>query len=855
VQIFATDVSEKLIEKARVGLYHKSELEDVTDSRLQQFFIKTEDHYQVKKSIRDMCVFARHNFLKDPPFAKIDLISCRNVLIYMEPFLQKKALNTFHYALNDKGYLFLGKSETIGSSSELFLPLGKNEKLYTKKVLPGRYMQVASERQEETLKDKDYGLRSNEKRKDDLQKNADDILLAKYTPPGVIVNDQLDIVQFRGLTGEFLEPSPGKASLNVLKMAREGLSFELRNALHKAKSSNKPFRKEGIPLNNGERLITIDVIPLLNAIELHFLILFKDTSPAIINKSAGGKNAQKSAVLKNSPENIRIHELEDNLSQAREDMRSITEQQDAVNAELQSTNEELLSGSEELQSLNEELETSKEELESTNEELITVNQELFDRNEQFNQARLYAEAIVTTIHEPLLILNEDYRVKSANESFYKTFQLTPKETVGNILFELQNRGWDIPGLRKQLLEIKLGNQKFLELEITYTFPLAGKRTICFKAQPIQKENGENRILLALDDITLRKEKESAEKKYSEELIKLLENIPQITLTASADGAITYFNKFFLDYSGMTFDEALKKGWEPLIKPEMLDEFKKSWGQVLQTGEDFKMELQLKKKNENTYRWHLYRASPIRNDKGDITSWVGAATDLHDQKTREQVKDEFMSIASHELKTPLTTAKAYIQLLQMGMEETNNKDLVYAQKAGASINRLNDLIGELLDVSKIQNGKLNLNFASFNFNEMMTDAIESVQCSSPSHNIVRSGVINEPVTGDKERLQQVVVNLLSNAVKYSPEANKVIVTIGKEKGKVKVSVKDRGIGIRRENLWKIFERYYREEERAIHFQGLGIGLYISYEIIQRHKGKLWAEINGGRGSTFYFTVPI
>ena len=138
-------------------------------------------------------------------------------------------------------------------------------------------MHVASEHREETLKDKDYGLRSNEKKKDDLQKNADDILLSKYTPAGVIVNDQLDIVQFRGSTGEFLEPSPGKASLNVLKMAREGLSFELRNALHKSKSTNEPFSKEGISINNGKKLITIDVIPLLNSIDLHFLILFKDT--------------------------------------------------------------------------------------------------------------------------------------------------------------------------------------------------------------------------------------------------------------------------------------------------------------------------------------------------------------------------------------------------------------------------------------------------------------------------------------------------------------------------------------------------------------------------------------------------
>lgn len=283
IQIFATDVSEKVIAKARVGLYNKSELVDVSSHRIKQFFNKIDGHYQIKKTIRDMCVFAAHNFLKDAPFAKIDLISCRNVLIYMEPFLQKKAFITFHYALNDKGYLLLGKSESTGSSSELFLTVGKKEKLYTKKSIPRQTMSHAYERREETLKDMDYGLRSNERKKDDFQKNADEIMLSRYSPPGVIVNEQYDIVQFRGSTRDFLEPAAGKASLSVLKMAREGLSFELRNALHKSKASGEVVIKEGIPIDNGKRLATLEVIPLLNTIDLHFLILFKDTV-AIENK-------------------------------------------------------------------------------------------------------------------------------------------------------------------------------------------------------------------------------------------------------------------------------------------------------------------------------------------------------------------------------------------------------------------------------------------------------------------------------------------------------------------------------------------------------------------------------------------
>jgi len=853
IQIFATDVSEKAIAKARISIYDKSEMEGISDSRLQQFFVKTNGNYQVKKPVRDMCVFATHNFLKDPPFAKIDLISCRNVLIYLEPFLQKKAFTIFHYALNPKGFLWLGKSESTGSFPEYFLPFGTKDKIYTRKSFPGSFIQVASERREETLRNKNFGLRIPATKIDDFQKDADEILLSKYTPAGVIVNDQLDIVQFRGSTGDFLEPSPGKASLNVIKMARGGLSFELRSALQKSKRTKEPISKENIPVNNG-KMIAIEVIPLLTAVEPHFLILFKDTSPAIA-KTETGKNNSKAEALQQSPESILNKQLEKELALAREDMRSITEDQEAVNEELQSANEELLSGSEELQSLNEELETSKEELQSTNEELITVNHELFERNEQFNREKLFAEAIVSTVHEPLLVIDHDFKIKSANKSFYKNFRITEEEVLGNVLFDLQNHGWNIPGLHSQLLKIQTKSEKYIEWESTYDFPAAGMRTICFNVQPIQKENGQDWILLALDDITVRKEIEKVEKKNSDDLKKILENIPQITSTASANGSVTYFNQFFLGYSGMTFAQAISSGWEPVIKPDMLDEFKRNWSYSIETGKDFDMEILLLRKSDNMYRWHLSRATPIHNSNGTSISWVGAAIDIHEQKTKEQVKDEFISIASHELKTPLTAAKAYIQLLELSLKETSHKDLVYAEKAGASIGRLNDLIGELMDVSKIQNGKFDLHITSFDFNAMVAHAVESVQYASPLHNIILSGEIKGMVISDKERLEQVVINLLSNAVKYSPKSKKVFVHMSQQNGEIKVSVKDTGIGIRKESLEKIFERYYREEQRTMHFQGLGIGLYISYEIIHCHKGKIWAESEPGKGSTFYFTIPV
>jgi two-component system, chemotaxis family, CheB/CheR fusion protein len=853
IQIFATDLSENAITKARAGMYSLRQMEGVSDQRLHQFFYKTDWHYHIKKIIRDMCVFATHNFLKDPPFAKMDFISCRNVLIYMEPFLQKKAFSTFHYSLNEKGFLLLGKSESTGNASEYFSPIGIKEKLFTRKSTPGRFVNSTSSRKEELIKDRDYGLRSNERKKDDFQKNADEIILSKYGPAGVIVNEEFDIVQFRGLTGDYLEPAPGKATLNVLKMAKEGLSFELRNALHKVKSTNKSFSKEGIPLLGGQKLVCIEVIGLPDTIDPHYLILFTNQVEVLEGKGlASIKNRNSSTRSLQVATDARYNQLEEELAQAREDMRSITEEQEAANEELQSANEELLSGSEELQSLNEELETSKEELQSTNEELLTVNQELFDRNEQYNTARTFAETIVATIHEPLMVLNADFSIRSANKSFYSTFSLTENETLGYNLFELQNKSWDLPDLRKYLLQIRHGDKR-PDWEITHVFPHIGEHTICFNGQIVNEDSGRQSVLLALNDITERKE---AEKLKSIENLKIiLDSIPQITYSASAEGKFAYFNNYFLEYSGMSLAKALKNGWLPILNPDQINGVTKAWDHSIRTLDNLNIEFQLKRKRDGMYRWHVCRSSAIIADDGTVNSWVGSVTDIEDQKSKEKAKDEFISIASHELKTPLSTAKAFIQLVEFGMRKKNNSDLIFATKASASIGKLEDLIKELLDVSKIQHGKLGLRISTFNFNEMLTSAIESVQIISEDHDIILSGKVEPQVSGDRDRLQQVVINLLTNAVKYSLGSGQVFVDVSLKNKTITVAIKDTGIGINKKHLNKVFDRYYREEGRNIQFQGLGIGLSISKEIILRHNGKIWAESELGKGSTFYFTLSI
>lgn len=513
IQIFASDVSEIAIAKARAGKYSKAEVQMLSELRLGNYFTEINGSYLVNKNIRDMCVFAVQNFLKDPPFANIDLISCRNVLIYMSSFLQKKALTTFHYSLQKNGFLLLGKSETPSVVPDAFSVFIKNYKIYTRKSVPGRFMHVATERKEETVAKKDIEAAKPEILLTGFRKTAEEILLSKYTPASVIVNEQMDIVHIHGVITPFLEPSPGKPTFNLFKMAREGLSFELRNALHKAKSSNAQVIKKGIPasINDEKLLVTIEIIPLTNTVEPHYLIVF--TKAALPENRLFSKKTGENNDLQ-----LRLQHVENELAQTREDMRSITEEQEAANEELQSASEELQSSSEEMQSLNEELETSREELQSSNEELVILNQELLDKQEQLNEARLYSEAIVTTIREPLIILDKALRVKTANTAFYKKFNFSEHETEDKLFYELQDNQWDDRQLRSLLEKILPQKTRLEDFEIILNFPSIGERTMLLNARQIVNENtAEKLILLAIEDITERKSTEQKLQTFSDEL--------------------------------------------------------------------------------------------------------------------------------------------------------------------------------------------------------------------------------------------------------------------------------------------------------------------------------------------------
>jgi two-component system CheB/CheR fusion protein len=417
LQLFATDVSEPAIEHARAGVYPAAIAADVSPARLRRFFTKIEGGYRVSKTVRDLCVFARQDLTRDPPFSKLDLIVCRNVMIYMGPELQKKLIGVFHYALKPTGYLVLGNAETIGPYSGLFSVTDKKHRVYQKKLASTPAMTFPVERgAPTTVADrKPEPLRVDDTRA--VLSEASRLVQERFAPPGVVIDRDLQVVQFRGQTGVFFEPAAGDPSHNVLKLAREGLLHGLRSAIQDAQRGWKAVRREGLRVRTdaGWREVDLEVLPLGSQDRRYLLVLFEADgsrrAPGAARREVRPGKAGKPARHGPAPRLGEVTRLEDELASTREHLQSIIQELEAANEELQSANEEILSANEELQSTNEELDTAKEELQSTNEELNTVNEELHARNEELMRVNSDLVNLLGSVQIAIVIVASDLRIR------------------------------------------------------------------------------------------------------------------------------------------------------------------------------------------------------------------------------------------------------------------------------------------------------------------------------------------------------------------------------------------------------------------------------------------------------------
>jgi two-component system CheB/CheR fusion protein len=455
VQIFATDINDSALEKARTGLYPESIKSEVSADRLRRFFAKVDGGYRVNETIREMCIFARQNLVSDPPFSNLDLISCRNVLIYLGPTLQRKVMPVFHYALRSTGLLMLGASETIGAFSDLFALIDKKAKIYAKKAAGSRpTMSFRHEMPEQPTRGEKEPIPPVPITPPitDVQKQADRIVLTSYSLPGVVINRNMEVLQFRGRTGAFLEHSHGEATLNLLKMAREGLMPGLRTAVAKTIKQNVRVRQEGLRVRQNGHFIesNVEIIPFAvpPGQEKFYLVLFESSVRAAGEK---GKAKTKKSVVQKSSENAELAHLREELSATRESLQSIIEEQEATNEELRSANEEIMSSNEELQSTNEELETAKEELQSTNEELTTLNDELESRNSELEQVNNDLHNLLASVNIPIVILGADLKIRRFTAMAENFFKLIPGD-IGRPITDIA-MPLEIPALDRQIREV------------------------------------------------------------------------------------------------------------------------------------------------------------------------------------------------------------------------------------------------------------------------------------------------------------------------------------------------------------------------------------------------------------------
>lgn len=909
VQIFATDLSKTAISKARIGEYSKPELEMVSPKRLQRFYTKSGSKYRIAKVVRDMCVFAPHNILRDPPFSRVDFISCCNLFIYLDTPAQKKALTTFHYALNEEGFLMLGKSETIGTCNHLFNHIHNKYKIYSrKKNKGGRVLTDLQSTMDQGMVDNRSILKPETKnlpvKQIGFEGDVDLILLSKYVPAGVVINQALEIVQFRGETASFLKHPAGRATLNVLKMAAPEIAFELRHCIPAAIKTRQSIRKSGIEVATatGAKRVSIEVIPLaINWEEPLLLILFTipETVETFLQEGRNGKN---NLLVKDR----KIQKLEDELTAARADMQAFSQEQEAFIEELQSANEEVVSSNEELQSVNEELETSKEEIESTNEELTTTNQELQTRNELLNESYLYSDAILSNIQDPLLVLDRDLRIVSASKSFYKKFTFTVEETEGILLYDLGNKEWDIPELRKLLEEVHLKKSEFYNFEVTHTFPRLGEKVMMLNATCIyQKMHREELILLSIEDYTERKKAQQSIIESEERFETAVAALQGVVWTNNPNGEMVGEQKSWAALTGQSYEAYQGYGWTKAIHPDDVQPTIEAWQKAIKESTPFIFEHRVRLKS-GEWRYFSIKAIPTMRADGTIKEWVGVHTDITLQKIAEekinsfakelesQVNDRtkrlaisnqqleennlslqilnkelqsFSYVASHDLQEPLRKIQTLASRIIESEAALSAKGKDYFNRMQKAAERMQALIKDLLAYSSVHNIKgqklikTDLNIIIDEVKTQLSEIIKEKGATVNAESLCDINII-------PYQFRQVMLNLISNALKFTKPGTAPVITIKSNKvndskinelglSRLKeyyhITVADNGIGFEEAYNEKIFEIFQRLHDRE-DYPGTGIGLAIVKKIIESHNGIITAKSKPGKGATFEMYIP-
>jgi two-component system CheB/CheR fusion protein len=863
VQIFATDVNPKALEVGRRGLYASTIAEDVSEARLKRYFIEHGEHFQVNGRVCEMVTFAVHDLLSAPPFSRMNLVSCRNLLIYLEPNAQQHAIDLMRYALNPGGFLVLGSSESIGQRNQHFKVVSKSLRVYeaeanghhkTRSVtrwLPGR----ANDSDVSALRPP----RAPRSAGADLERNLERYILKAHTPAAVAVNSEMDILHFYGVTEDYLSAPTGAAELDLLTWVRPGLYAGLQPALKQAIDTGEEVESEEmfVERDNQSLRVICRVEPLdsLPGGEGAFLVTFH--RPAGEAPKIGEASEEERSLVKR---------LEIQLRTGRREQRQLVDRLEDTREAYQTHHEELLSLNEELQSTNEELETSKEELQSLNEEMLTVNRELEEKNRELRDLNTDLNNLLVSTDIPTVFLNKDLEVRRFTPTSTQVMRLVPSD-IGRSIEHIKERfvDADIVATAKHVMET--GDSEQAEICTDKG------RFFLQQVMPYRTDYGEiDGVTVTYTDITEQRNR-AAEiqeaRQYSEAIVRTIRT-PLLVL--DADLTVVSTNEAFCKTFQTSEDEMLgerlfEAGDGRWDIPGLRDLLEKVLPERLEV-DDFSIEHNFKRLGTRFLR--LNASSMDRPDNAalillsieDVTARTVAELEaqLHAAQlaAEHDLKDQFLATLGHELRNPMAALSYGLEYLDgVGDDEHVQKTQHMMER---QLTRMKNMLDQLLETSRLASGKIRLEAQPVDMADAVGHALEAVRprVESHHHELITSlpPAGEAVVVGDTDRLAQVVENLLTNAIKYTDEGGRIEVTVDAVDDEVVVKVRDSGVGIEPDLLPQVFELFSQAPQTLERSAGgLGLGLALARSLVDLHHGQLAAYSDGlGAGSEFVITLP-
>ncbi len=840
LQLFGTDLSEKSIEAARLGRYPSSIASHVSAARLERFFRRDEGGYRIKQEIRERCVFARHDLVTDPPFSKLDLVSCRNLLIYLGAPLQQRVIPIMHYALNQPGFLLLGRAESVGDFDNLFTVIDLEARIYARApgvraslTFPGAgqlgrlpWQQAAT-------------IRSAL----DVQRDVDHVLLARYAPPCVLVDENFDVLQFRGHTGPYLEPPPGQPQLNLLRMARDGLATELPLALRRAQRLDATVRKEDIVVRDHRRDHTfhLEVVPVRGASDAkpYFLVVFE--AAPLVAATARRTSTSTSTSKDTTKRSTEVARLRQELAATKEYLRSVVTQHLLTSEELGVANEELQSTNEELQSSNEEIQTAKEELQSTNEELETVNEELQGGNEQLREANDDLINVLASIEIAMIIVDTERRVRRFTPRARNVLNLIPGD-LGRPIGDLQPN--IVAPRLDEAIETVIETLAMHESEVLHV-----DGTSCYRMQIRPYCTTDRKIsgaVLSFIEIT-------ALRAARDFRTAVVETVPTPIVVLDDQLRVQSANRAFSTAFATTEAAILGRPlldlgeWRPPALRTRLQE-------VVAGGHGFE-ELAVDHLSDAGTRILRISANRIVQPEGPPLILVGIA-DVTERERALRERDSFLDAVSHELRTPLSAIMLWAQALRT-LEHDDPQRTRAIETIIESVRSESQVVDDLLDIALSRSAELAVVVRPSDAGAIVGAAVEAARDAARLKQVkLEARVANGSIVVDPRRLEQITSKLIGNAIKFTPSGGSVSVSLAFPTGAMELEVRDTGPGVAPERLAQVLEPFSRADGSSTRAHaGLGIGLALVQHLVQRHGGSVQVASPGvGRGTSFTVWIP-